>query len=94
MDKRKGVLLGTFSTTNDTNRTNEGEGIFEGSTKHEVRGARQPTSVVLKLAVLGRSPWEGEAPAEPDICFQFSVFSFQFSVFSFQFSVFSWLGAG
>ena len=37
--------------------------------------------------MLGSPPWEGEAPAEPDVSVQCSVLSAQFSVLSFQFSV-------
>ena len=68
--------------------TEESVALFYGSTSNEVRGARQPTSVVLKLGAPNQCSVVplGRARLLPS---RTSVFSAQCSVLSFQCSVFS-----
>ncbi|MEY4185095.1 MAG: hypothetical protein RIT02_129 [Planctomycetota bacterium] len=55
-----------------------------------IRDQREILCAAADCLALGvHAPWEGEAPAEPDVSVQFSVFSSQCSVLSVQFSVFS-----
>jgi hypothetical protein len=55
-----------------------------------IRDQREILCAAADCLALGvHAPWEGEAPAEPNVSVQFSVSSSQCPVLSVQFSVFS-----